>query len=619
MHPNRPLTHHMKPNCCTLLCGLALLAAALPALGQNTEGTMGFTVSMEQASNHLFHVVFRCDGLKGNALDFKMPVWTPGYYGLLNYANNVEHFRADDSAGTSLEWTKSATNTWQVECRRPGPVVVTYDVRASRSFVANCYLDENRGYIMPAGLLMHVAGQIQHPVTLTIVTNPAWSTVATSLEPVSPEKPYTFAAPNFDILYDSPILMGNLEKLPSFEIQGIPHDFFGYKLAEFDRDHFMEDLKRVLEAGIAVIGDIPYKHYTFLAIGSGGGGIEHLNSTSFGFSGGRLNDPTGRVRELSFLAHEYFHHYNVKRIRPIALGPFNYDTTNLTSMLWVSEGFTVYYEYLMVARADLMTESELLNAFTRDMVAYEGNPGHLFQSATESSLQTWSQGSFGGGRGGGGIRKTISYYNKGAVLGLLLDFKIRHETMNAKSLDTVMRALYREYYQEKQRGWTDSEFQTACEHAAGTGLSEYFDYASTTRDIDYDKYLAYAGLQLEPARELTNAWLGAVCEEKEGKLFVAALESNSPAQHGGLKPQDEITALDGEPLDAKGLTDAVGAHKPGDKVMLTVLRSNKERKLDATLGHKFERTFRIKRIANPNPLQTEILKSWVKGDHPAGN
>jgi predicted metalloprotease with PDZ domain len=442
------------------------------------------------------------------------------------------------------------------------------------------------------------------------MTNPAWSTLATSLEPTSPETPYTFVAPNFDILYDSPILMGNLEKLPSFEIQGIPHDFFGYKLAEFDREHFMEDLKRVVEAGIAVIGDIPYKH---LAIGPGGGGIEHLNSTSFGFSGGRLNNPTGRIRELTFLAHEYFHHYNVKRIRPIALGPFNYDTTNLTAMLWVSEGFTVYYEYLMVARAGLMTEAELLNGFTRDIVAYEGNPGHLFQSATESSLQTWSQGSFGGGRGRGGLRKTISYYNKGPVLGLLLDFKIRHQTKNAKSLDTVMRALYREFYQEKQRGWTDSEFRAVCERVAGTGLSEYFDYASTTRDINYDKYLGYAGLQLEPPRDLTNAWLGAVCEDKEGKLFVAALESNSPAQHAGLKPQDEIKALDGVSVDVKGLVDALTGHKPGDKVMFTVLRSSKERKLEVTLGHKLERTFRIKSIANPNPLQAEILKSWLNG------
>src|SRR6516162_1814147 len=149
MDPNRSLANHMKPNRSLLLCCLALLAAALPSWGQNTAERMAFTVSMEQPSNHLFHVVFRFEGLKADAFDFKMPVWTPGYYGLLNYANNVEQFRAEDGKGTSLEWTKSATNTWHVQCGQPGSLIVRYDVRANRSFVANCFLDETRGYIMP--------------------------------------------------------------------------------------------------------------------------------------------------------------------------------------------------------------------------------------------------------------------------------------------------------------------------------------------------------------------------------------------------------------------------------------------------------------------------------------
>jgi predicted metalloprotease with PDZ domain len=579
---------------------------------------MAFTVSMPEPSNHLYHVVFRCDGLKGGAQDFKMPVWTPGYYVILNYANNVENFRAEDPAGKALAWDKSATNTWHVQCGGSTSVSVTYDVRAARSFVANCYLDESRGYIMPAGLLMHVSGQIQHPVTLTLVTNPAWNMVATSLERASPDQLCTFSAPNFDILYDSPLLMGNLERLPPFELQGTRHDFFGYNLGPFDREQFMKDLKRVVEAGVAVIGDVPYKRYTFLAIGPGQGGIEHFDSASLGFSGRGLDTEAGKRRQLSFLAHEYFHHYNVKRIRPLALGPFNYDTTNLTTMLWVSEGFTVYYEYLMVARAGLMTETDLLNALSRDIVGYEGNPGHLFQSAAESSLQTWNQGSFGRGGGRGGIRKTISYYNKGAVLGLLLDFKIRHETKNRTSLDTVMRELYREYYLEKQRGWTDGEFRALCERVAGVGLADYFEYASTTRDVNYDKYLGYAGLRLQQPRELPAAELGVVCEDKEGRLLVAALESNSPAKRAGLKPQDEITKLDGAPVNTKALAEAVAARKPGDLVALTIWRSNQERGVKVTLGHKLERTFHIEHISDPEPLQAEILRSWLTGNHLKG-
>jgi predicted metalloprotease with PDZ domain len=274
----------------------------------------------------------------------------------------------------------------------------------------------------------------------------------------------------------------------------VPHRFVGYALGEFDRGQFIDDLRAVVEAGTQIIGDIPYKHYTFLGIGPGRGGIEHANSTAVPFSGIGA-DRASRSRTLAFLAHEYFHHYNVKRIRPIALGPFDYDRPNVTDMLWVSEGFTSYYEYLMLVRSGRMTPQELLDALTRTIAAVENNPGRLFQSATASSRDTWTQGPFG--RGSSGVRRTISYYDKGLVLGLLLDFRIRHDTQNRKSLDTAMRTLYQRYYKKLGRGWTDAEFRRTCEETAGGGLADFFEYATTTREIDYDRYLAYGGLRLE--------------------------------------------------------------------------------------------------------------------------
>ena len=561
---------------------VAFLVVESLAFGQKPEGTMAFTVSMESPSNHVYHVVFRCVGLKGAIHDFKMPAWTPGYYTILDYAKNVENFRAEDGRGKPLSWERTTSNTWRVAGGPRASMTVSYDVKATTSFVANSYLDENRAYIMPAGLLMYIAGQIQHPVTLTVVPDPKWNTIATGLDPVSRKKPNTYAASDFDILYDSPILMGNLVTLPSFKIQGVPHRFFAHNPGAFDQEQFMNDLKAVLEAGIAVIGDIPYRHYTFLGIGPGQGGIEHLNSTSFSFRGTGLDTRSGRIRELSFLAHEYFHHYNAKRIRPMALGPFDYDRANLTRMLWVSEGLTSYYEYLMLSRAGMMTLDEILGVFRKHIAAYENNTGHLFQSATQSSYDTWSQGPFGG-RGRAGIRKTISYYEKGPVLGLLLDFRIRHQTQNRKSLDTVMRTLYREFYQEKKRGWTDEEFQAVCERVAGGSLAENFDYASTTREIDYGRYLAYAGLELEPPKELPGADFGGVLEDQEGKLMLLAVEEDSPALRAGLAAQDQIKALDGTPVDTKAMNEAFASRKPGDKVRLTVVRAGDDREVEVSL------------------------------------
>jgi len=595
----------------TVFYAIFLLAAALVS-GQKAVGTMAFTVSMEQPSTHMYHVVFRCEGLKGATQSFRMPVWSPGYYGIRNFANNVRDFLAADGQGKELEWEKEA-NAWKVETGDAPVVNVTYDVLATSTFVADPYLGEDRGYIVGTGVFMYVAGQIAHPLTVEIKLNPNWTSIASGLDPVSPDKPHTFAAPDFDVLYDSPILMGNLESLPSFEIQGVPHHFIGHKLGNnFNRDQFMKNLKAVVEQGVAIIGEIPYKHYTFLGIGAGAGGIEHLNSTTVPFTGSpALDTAAGALRTLSFLAHEYFHSYNVKRIRPAALGPFDYDQPNLTNMLWVSEGFTTYYQNLMVARAGLMNQEELLESYRNNIAAYEHNTGRLFQSATESSWNTWNQGPFGG-RGRGGISKSISYYSKGSALGLLLDFKIRHETKNEKSLDTVMQTLYQRYYKQLMRGWTDEEFRAVCESVAGVSLNDIFEYASTTKDIDYNKYLGYAGLELEQPAELPDPYLGAIVEDVNGKLVISAIEGESPARQAQLAANDEIRALDGAGVNASTLNAAINSKKPGDKIRLALTRAGRDIEVEVALGHKIQRSFKIIPIANPDALQSAILKDWLK-------
>jgi predicted metalloprotease with PDZ domain len=200
-------------------------------------------------------------------------------------------------------------------------------------------------------------------------------------------------------------------------------------------------------------------------------------------------------RMLSFLAHEYFHHYNVKRIRPLELGPFDYDKGNRTNLLWVSEGFTVYYESHILKRAGLIDALTFVSHFEAELNTLENDPGRLHQSLSQASYSTWEEGPFGGR--GSGPAKAISVYNKGAVVALLLDLEIRHATKNRKSLDDVMRTLYRTYYKEEQRGFTDAEFQNICEQIAGRSLTDLFEYVYTTKEIDYAAYLSHAGLGVD--------------------------------------------------------------------------------------------------------------------------
>ena len=441
---------------------------------------MAFTVSMDQPSSHVFHVVLRCAGFKDETQDFKMPVWMPGYYGIIDYAGSVQDFKAVDGSGNPLKWEKASANTWRVRTGNASPLTISCDVKATVQFIVQSYLDENRAYIAPVGVFMHAAGQIGHPVTVTVKPNEKWKDVATGLDPV-PGKPNIFTAPDFDILYDCPILVGNLEKLP-FEVRRIPHAFVGWNLGDFNRAEFRSDLMRIVEAAVSIIGEIPYKHYTFLAVGPGRGGIEHINSQAVSLDG--LSGYSSRKQRgtLEFLAHEYFHLYNVKSIRPFELGPFDYDRPNRTRLLWMSEGFTVYYEFLILRRAGFTTADEMLASVGSPIAGYENRPGRLLQSAAQSSYVSWDQGPFGGD-----LEKSISYYDKGAGIALLLDLKIRHETGGARSLDDVMRTLYRKYYKEKKRGFTDAEFQDVCERIAGVPLAEIFEYADTTKAVDLSK------------------------------------------------------------------------------------------------------------------------------------
>jgi predicted metalloprotease with PDZ domain len=232
-----------------------------------------------------------------------------------------------------------AKNTWRVASDNAASTVVDYDVEATVSFVARNYIDETRAFLTPAGLFLHVAGNVLHPATVAFQMPANWAHISTGLDPVM-GAPNTFSAPDFDTLYDSPLLLGNQEIL-QFMVQGKPHTIAIENVPPaVNRQKITSDLQRIVEASTRLMGDVPYRHYTFLLMGKGNGGIEHINSAAISFNGDSLTKESGYARWLSYVAHEYFHTFNVKRIRPLALGPFDYDQENLTNMLWVSEGLS---------------------------------------------------------------------------------------------------------------------------------------------------------------------------------------------------------------------------------------------------------------------------------------
>ncbi len=566
---------------------------------------MAFTVSMPQAAGHRLHIALRCDGLSGATEDFQMPVWTPGFYRVLDYAQYVRDFHATDDTGRLLPWEKVSKNTWRVAAGHTAAILLDYDVEASVSFVARSYIDQQRAFLAPASLFVYLRGNIRHPATVTFQLPPGWTRISTGLDPVA-SLSNTFSATDFDALYDSPFLLGNQE-IVQFQVHGRPHTMAIENVPpSVNREKMASDLQRMVEAATQLIGDIPYRHYTFLLLGKGNGGIEHSNSAAISFNGESLAKPEGYLRWLSYVTHEYFHNFNVKRIRPLALGPFDYTQENLTSMLWVSEGLSVYYEDLLLVRAGLMTRGQYLEKMAAAIAKFENAPGHLYQSAVEASLTTWTAPFTGRGA-------AISYYDNGAMLGALLDLSIRNLSHNRKSLDDVMRSLYREYYQGRTRGFTDAEFRAECEKGAGGPLAEVFEYAATSQEMDYAKYFAYAGLGVETtAEDAPGAYLGVNTRTLDDGLSIVTVAPDSPAQSARLAVTDCIVTLDGAPATAKGLNDLLAAKKPGDRIKVQLRRGDARRDVEIVLGKNKKYTYRIQPIDNPDPQRSQISQDWLR-------
>ncbi len=464
---------------------ILLLLSVFLCRGQNLH----YKVSFKDPAAHVIHVELAITNLQDDSLRLKLPVWMPGYYQRMKYAEDVSQVSATTTGGEQVTILSPDPNTRILLTQGKTEVLFKYDIETKRKFVATSYLDSAMAYIVPTNTFFYVDGRTDLPVTVEIIPNTSLSgtAVATGLEQTAPG---IYKAPDFDILYDSPFVVGKLEEIPSFSVNGVPHHFTGYDIGEFDHELFSKSLQKVVQAAVDLIGHIPFDEYTFIGIGAGRGGIEHLNNTTVSFNGSYLTDEKSMIGVLNFLGHEYYHHYNAKRIRPYELGPFDYGRENRTNLLWISEGLTVYYEYIMMRMAGLSDEDRFFHEFENHINHIENNPGRLRQSLAQSGFYTWEDGPFG--KPG----ETISYYQKGPVVGLFLDFAIRNASGNEHSLDDVMRYLYRHYYLNLERGFTDAEFIMACEKFAGTSLAAVFDYVYTTKELDYETYLGYAGLQL---------------------------------------------------------------------------------------------------------------------------
>ena len=586
---------------------------------------ISFTVAMSKPHTHLLEVELRVKiaaNLQApNESDLIMPVWTPGSYLIREFERHVQDFAADAS-GRALEWTKVNKNTWRVKTNGARQWRATYRVYANELTVRTSELNSDHAFWNNATLLMYPDGRFNTPSTLRVVPVSGWK-VATGLPEVSGE-PNTFHAENFDVLYDSPVEVSNFREL-QFTVRGVPHRIVIDGEGNYDADRMRADVQKIVEAQTAMFGAIPYHDYTFILHlrSDTGGGLEHLNSTALGFR--RFNFSTEKNYQgfLSLVSHEFFHLWNVKRIRPDTLGPFDYMKENYTRLLWVAEGITEYYGNLMLRRAGLVSDQVYLEHLAKQIQDFQETPGRQVMSAEEASFDSWIKFYRPDENT---VNSQISYYDKGELLGLLLDLNIRRRTANAKSLDDVMRYLYTEFF-AKGRNYTPADFQKTCELMAGASLEEFFSRYVRGRDElkpVYNQMLAGAGLRLEQAgigigvedsntQAPIKGFLGADLEEKlDGDFIVIkSVRAGSPAYEQGLNAKDRIIALDGARVDKDTFEALIAAKRPGDTVRVTVFRFDDLRTFDIRLAGRIAAPYRIVLSPNAGAEQKRIYQAWL--------
>lgn len=595
---------------------ISLFFIAMITTSLSAQNKIAFEVSFSEPQAHYVDVAMEISGIKSPYLDVKMPVWSPGSYLIREFAKNVEDFKAVNASGVPLNAEKINKNTWRISTSASNQVKLTYRVYAFEISVRTSFVDESHAFLSPTGIFMYPDGHINKPSTITIKPHKSWTKISTGLEPLA-SKPNTFTAPDFDVLFDSPFEIGN-QDIFDFDAAGVKHEVAMYGGGNYDPEILKRDMAKIVIEQTKTFGVNPNKRYVFIVhnFNSGGGGLEHLNSTVLGASRNSYNTEAGRLRFLSLVSHEYFHLWNVKRMRPIALGPFNYDAENYTTNLWIAEGFTAYYQDVYTTRAGLQSPERYVADLANAINQVENQPGNKVDPVSQASFDAWIKQYRPNENS---VNSTISYYSKGAVLAMIMDLEISHSTAGKYGLDEVMKAMYDEYYIKKSRGYTDAEFKAMAEKIAGKSFDDiYSNYIHGTKTIDYNKYLNYAGFALiDEGVTAKDAYLGANSSLRDGKIIVTSVLRQSPAWIGGLNVNDEILAMDDQRINnvsdprLSEVNKFINSKRIGDKIKVLINRDGELLTINITLDKNPNHRFKISSVKGASAEQIAIQKRWL--------
>lgn len=587
----------------TLAVGFVFLITPTAPAQKRDAFHIDYTVSISSVEGHLFHVTADVKNIKEPRLDLSLPIWTPGWYTVENYFKNVLRFKITDANGKWLQPEMIHKQTWRVETKGLDSIKVEFEYRANVLALNQAKITSDFAFFTGTELFVMAAGHRASPSSVRFELPNGWKIISALTET---RDPMTFAAPDYDTLVDAPTEMGKFD-VNQFQAEGKPHYLVttpAGALAKDKADKFTEMLAKVAAAQSSIFGGLPYEKYVYFYFFSrpesnAGGALEHLNShVAFAFS----PNPDFMIDTAS---HEFFHVWNVKRIRPADMWPYDYSRENETPLLWVSEGFTNYYGNVALYRAGLRNRQQFLQSVEGAIRGVESNDARSYISPANSSVSTWvgydTPVAFG-----------ISYYTQGQNLGALLDLSILQDTGGASGLDAVMRALYTDFY-KKDKGFTTENLLAILNRLTKRDYHDFHrKYIAGVEIPPYDLILGYAGYKVEAASRKTPV-IGIEEEETPEGVKITRVNPNGPAAKAGLRPGDILVSIDGLDLqkDSQAVEERLQQRIDGS-VKLQIKRGSNEQTLDLQVGSRSDPSYKIVELPNPTANQLKIREAWLK-------
>lgn len=586
------------------LLAFTIILRFAPAVAQKREAFhVDYTVRVASVEEQLFHVTADVKNIDEPRLELSLPTWTPGWYTVENYFKNVLRFRITDAKGNRLQPEMIRKQTWRVETRGVDSIRVEFDYRANVLALNQAKITRDFSFFTGTELFLEAKNHRASPSTVRFELPTDWKIISALKET---HDPMTFSAPDYDTLVDCPTEMGKFD-LTQFQVEGKPHYLVATPAGAFPKDkaeQFTGMLAKVASAQSSIFGGLPYEKYVYFYFFSrpesnAGGALEHLNShVSFAHS----TNPDFMIGTAS---HEFFHLWNVKRIRPAEMWPYDYSREDETPLLWVSEGFTNYYGSIALYRAELRTRQQFLQNVEGAINGVEGSEARSYISPANSSVSTWvgydTPVAFG-----------ISYYTQGQNLGALLDLSILHDTGGASGLDDVMRALYRDFYQ-KGKGFTTEDMIAIVNRLTKRDYHEFYrKYVSGVEIPTYDTILNYAGYKVESSSRRTPQ-LGIEIDETPEGLKITRVDRGGPAFKAGLRAGDILMRVDG--MDVQKDQQAVMERlerRIGNGVRLAIKRAGRDQTIDLQVGSRNETGYSVVELSNPTTEQRKIREAWLK-------